>query len=143
MAEVNLYQYATISRPGSERVVLGSKNKPTTITLTGTGEVYHMVYNDLPANDYRLLFDNQLTTIKFFAVKSSTEAMLAFKSTTDESMSAIHLSANQWQFFGEGSTTSSVASLTLRANGTEVVVTQIGIYNIAAALQDVELIVAT
>lgn len=143
MAQVNITQYAEITTGAGRPIRLGSKDVPSTITLTGTGEVYHMVYNDLPATDYRLIFDNQLTTIKFFAVKSSTEAMLAFISTTDESMSAIHLTAGVWQFFGEGTTTSSVASLPLRAGGAEVALYQIGIYNIAATAQDVEIVVVT
>lgn len=143
MAQVSLIQYAEITTGAGRPIRLGSKDVPTTTTLTGTGEIYHRVFNDIAVETYRLLYDGDTTGLKFFAVKSSTEAMLALFGEGLESMSAVHMDAGVWQFFGEGSTTSSVVSLEARASGTEVAVSQIGIYNISAStLQDVEILVA-
>lgn len=143
MAQVSIIQYAEITTGTGRPIRLGSKDVPTTTTLTGTGEVYHVVYNDNPASTYKVIYDGATTGVKFFAVKSSTEAMLAFQGDGLESMSTAHLDAGVWQFFGEGSTTSSVVSLAARAGGTEIPVSLIAIYNLSGATaQDIEILVA-
>ena len=143
MSQVNIIQYAEIYTGSGPPLRIGSKVTPSTITLTGTGEVYHHVYNDNPASTYKLIYSTELSGLKFFAVKSSTEAMLAFRTDGFEGMSTAHLDAGVWQFFGEGSSTASVVSLEARASGTEVPVEFIGIYNLnGATAQDIEIVVA-
>lgn len=143
MAEINVYQYATISRPGSERLVVGSKNKPTTITLTGTGEVYHMVFNDIAVTTVTDLYADNLTGIKFFGVKCTVEALFGFSGDSESgSTNLVHLEPNMWQFFGEGTTTSSISTLSARLAELEVAVEKMKIYIPGATVGDVELIVA-
>ena len=109
MAEINVFQYAVINRPGSSPVVIGSKNKPSTITLTGTGEVLHRVYNDIVGPAVTVLYESTLTGIKWFAVKASVDIVIAHGGTTDSGSypdtSSIGVTAGRWQFFYNGTTT--------------------------------------
>lgn len=68
MAEINLYQYATISLPGSDRVQIGSKSTPTTITLHASAP--EMFYNSA------YLAQNDVATLATFG---SGEDLPAFK----------------------------------------------------------------
>ena len=109
MAEVNIYQYAVISRSGAQSEVIGSKVTPTTISLTGTGEVIHRVYNDIVGPAVTVLYENTLTGIKWFAIKASVDIAIAYGGTTDSGnfpdTSAIGVTAGRWQFFNNGTTT--------------------------------------
>lgn len=141
ISEINLYQYAVINRPGAQPLVLGSKNKPTTITLTGTGEVYHRVFNDIAATTLTDLYVEELTDIKFFGVKCSRAATLGF-GTADgaaASASAILLTADAWQFFANGQTTSSLSHLGVRTAEAAVDIAKMQIY-IPGGTGDVEVI---
>ena len=141
MADINLYQYAVINRPGSQPIVIGSKNKPATITLTGTGEVYHRVFNDIAATTLTDLYVEELTDIKFFGVKCSRAATLGFGTATETSTgaSAILLTADAWQFFANGQTTEGGTNLGTRTAEAAVDIGNMKIY-IPGGTGDVEVI---
>lgn len=141
MAEINVFQYAVINRPGSNPVVIGSKNKPSTITLTGTGEMYHRVFNDVAATTLTDIYVEEITDIKFFGVKCSRAATLGF-GTADEfaaGSNAVLLAADTWQFFNTGQTTSSSTNLGVRTAEAAVDIGNMKIY-IPGGTADVEII---
>lgn len=141
MSQINLYQYAEIVKSDGSVEKIGSKHKPTTITLTGTGELIHQVWNDLPTTDYVTLYDDALTGLKWFAVKPSVEIQLAFgdESQVIDYTSAIVVGAGIWQFFNSGKTIEDVQStVTARAIQGQVDITKIVAYNVLAA--DIEFI---
>lgn len=51
MAELNLYTYATISMPGVERVQVGSKSTPLTVTLSASAPDFFHDVQYLATND--------------------------------------------------------------------------------------------
>ena len=143
MAQVSIIQHVEISTGSGQPLRIGSKVIPSTITLTGTGEVFHRVFNDVPATTVTDLYSDDLTGIKFFGVKCSVEALFGFSNTSESgSTNLVHLEPNMWQFFGEGTTTSSISTLGTRCAEAEVAVELMKIYIPGAAVGDVELIVA-
>lgn len=141
MADINLYQYAVINRPGAQPLVLGSKNKPSTITLTGTGEVYHRVFNDIAATTLTDLYVDELTDVKVFGVKCSRAATFGFGGSNQSyaSANAIFLQADVWQWFATGQTTSDTTNLGTRTAEAAVDIGNMKIY-IPGGTGDVEVI---
>jgi len=109
MAQVSIIQYAEVSTGSGQPLRIGSKVIPSTITLAGTGEVHHRVYNDIVGPAVTVLYENTLTGIKWFAVKASVDIVIAYGGTTDSGnfpdTSAIGVTAGRWQFFNNGTTT--------------------------------------
>jgi hypothetical protein len=140
MAQVSLYQYAEIVKSDGSVERIGSKNLPSTITLTGTGEIFHVVKNDLDADPAVAIYNGELTGIKWWAIKSSVAAQVSFGTDATASNSQ-KLIAGQWQFFGSGYTTnSSSTTLATRAAAADAYIADISIY--AATAADVELVIA-
>ena len=133
-----MYQYAVVNRPGASPLVIGSKNKPSTITLAGTGEVYHRVYND-NANWPLNLYDNAITTgtLKFIAIKVSVDATLC---VADNELSGnnctIPLEADVWTFISGGSVLGYAASVNTRLTEAAVDIDYVSLY--AGANADIE-----
>lgn len=145
MAEVNIYQYAVISRSGAQSEIIGSKVTPTTISLTGTGEVIHRVYNDIGTTSSTTLYSSTLTGLKWFAIKPSVEIVVSFgNDDTADHTSSIVVAANVWQFFNSGKTTEGVDGSALSVAGRAIQVQAnidtITAYNALAA--DIEFIAA-
>lgn len=142
MSQVSIIQYAEISTGSGQPLRIGSKVIPSTITLTGTGEVYHRVYNDITALSTTVLYDGDLTGLKWFAVKPSTEIQLAFGDEVADPIitSGIVLAANVWQFFNSGVTLSYTLDDTIafRAIQSQANITKISAYNVLSA--DIEFI---
>ena len=143
MATVKVYQYVEVTPGSGSPIVLGKKSLSNLITLTGTGEVYHRVFNDIPATTVTELYADNLTGIKFFGVKSSRAATLGFGTANGgyEGANAITLTADVWQFFCGGETTTSAINLSARTADTTEEIGNIKIY-IPSGSADVELIVA-
>lgn len=145
MAQVNIIQHAEIVLSNGQPLRIGSKTVPSVVTLTGTGEVVHRVWNGLTAADYTDLYSDTLggilSGIKWWAVRSSVDAMFVYSGGTATSTSTSSLLANVWCFFGEGVTTSSAAGLSARAAEAEIDVTDMGIYIPGAVAGDVDLVV--
>lgn len=141
MAEVNIYSYVTISIPGSERIVFGSKSTSSTITLTGTGEFRRAVYNDLANGSTTALYGGtkgNMTGVKAWGVKSSGAGMLIFGDDAS-SGSAVSLAAGVWQWFATGTTsTSGSSTFSTRASGGTSTIDDVSFYNSSGAVADVE-----
>lgn len=109
MSQVDIYQYAEVIKSDGTKIKIGSKQKPSTITLTGTGEMLHRVYNDIVGPAVTVLYESSLTGIKWFAIRSSVDIVVAFGGTTDTGSypdtSSIAVESNTWQFFNNGGTT--------------------------------------
>lgn len=146
MAEINIYQYAVINRPGSSPEVIGSRNKPTTITLTGTGEVLHRVYNDITGPAVTSLYNSTMTGLKWFAVKASADIVLGIGGTSDSGAttdtSAIKVSSGVWQFFNSAGTTvdGNGDNLDVRVTNNACSILKINAYNLLDA--DIEFVAA-
>lgn len=145
MAQVDLYQYAEIVKSDGTKIRLGSKQKPSTITLTGTGEIIHRIFNDLTGGDTIDLYTADLTGLKFFAVKSSIAAYVGFSenSSLGEGASVIGIGANVWQFFGGGLTGADGGTFTTRmlvASTTPESITIVKINAPGASTYDVEFV---
>lgn len=142
MSQINLYQYAELVRNDGSVVPAGSKSKVSTISLTGTGEVHHIVKNDLASLSTTVLYNGELTGIKWIAVRSSVDAILSF-GTDATSSNAIKLIANVWQFLNSGYTTnSSSTTIATRAAATTGYIADISVYIPGLVVGDVELIAA-
>lgn len=145
MSQVNIIQYAEIYTGSGPPLRIGSKVTPSTITLTGTGEVYHRVFNDVPAATVTDLYTADLTGLKFFAVKSTLAAYVGFSENSDQGdgASIINIPAGVWQFFGGGSTGADNGSFTTRLTATYTTPENITIVKIAIpglASSDVEFV---
>lgn len=134
MAQVTLYQFAAITHGTGKPIELGSRSVPSTIALTGTGEVHHKVFNDLAATTLHVLYNGELTGIKFYAVKSSVDSMLAINEG-DATESIIHIESGVWQFFSGGSTGAGGAIPWAESD-----VTDVSLYVLGAVAADVEFI---
>lgn len=142
MAEISLYQYAVINRPGAQPLVLGSKNKPSTITLAGTGEVVHRVYND-NANWPLNLFNDDITTgtLKFIAIKSSVDATIGLADTpSGGSNSTIPIEADVWLFIHGGTVAGYAADIDTRLAEALIDIGYVSMY--ASVNADVEVLFA-
>lgn len=142
MAQVNTYQYAELVRSDGSVVPVGSKTKVSSISLTGTGEVLHVVKNDLASLSTTVLYNGELTGIKWMAFRSSVDAIVSF-GTDATSSSAIKLIAGVWQFLNSGYTTnSSSTTIATRVAATAGYIADISIYIPGGAVADVEFIAA-
>lgn len=142
MAQINLYQYAELVRSDGSVVPVGSKTKASTISLTGTGEVLHIVKNDLASLSTTVVYNGELTGIKWIAMRSSVDATVAF-GTDATATSATQLKANVWQFFNSGMTTnSSSTTIATRVAAATVAIADISVYIAGGATGDVEVLIA-
>ena len=142
MAQVDLYQYVEIIKSDGTKIRLGSKQKPSTITLTGTGTVHYHVYNDVSGASDLTVYSGDLVGLKFFAVRCSVEALFGFSGAVQAGTNnAIHLSPDVWQFFGEGTTTEDGDGiLSIRINGSETTVTEMIVRIPGATAGDIEFV---
>jgi hypothetical protein len=143
MAQVNIIQYAEIYTGSGPPLRIGSKVTPSTITLTGTGEVYHRVFNDITLGSATALYTADMTGLKWFAVKASTEIQIGFGTdASPDHNNAIVVPANIWQFFNSAETTEDVDGTSLsisgRATQGQQVIDTVYAYNALAA--DIEFI---
>jgi hypothetical protein len=130
MPEVNIYQYAEINIPLSPTIRIGSKSVPTTISLTGTGEQTYDIYNDVPGQSVKVLYNSELTGIKWWAIKATKVVHLSWLGTSDSGTnpdtSDIKIPANVWQFFNSGSTTEhSGSNVESRPTNSEQAITKV------------------
>lgn len=142
MAQVSIIQYAEITTGTGRPIRLGSKDVPSTIALTGTGEVVHRVYND-NANWPLNLFDADIITgaLKFVAIKSSVDATLGFAATVGGgNNSTVPVEANVWCFIHGGTVPGYAANIDTRLAEALVDVAYISLY--ASANADVEVLFA-
>lgn len=145
MSQVDIYQYAEVIKSDGTKIKIGSKQKPSTITLTGTGEIVHHVFNDIAGGDTVDLYTADLTGLKFFAVKSSLAAYVGFSenSSLGEGASIIGIGAGVWQFFGGGLTGADPGTFNVRmtvAATTPENITIVKIHVPGAVAADVEFI---
>jgi hypothetical protein len=144
MAQVDIYQYAEVIKSDGTKIKIGSKQKPSTIAMTGTGEIIHRVYNDIAAVTAQTLYDNELGSSipVWWAILSSQGGTLAWGNDASNS-SAISIVANVWQFFGSSrSTTSTSTTIATKAAASLSDIGDIVFYNRSATTAaDVEFIV--
>lgn len=118
MAQINIIQHAEIYTGSGTPLRIGSKVTPSTITLTGTGEVFHRVFNDIALGSATALYTADMTGLKWFAVKASTEIQVGFGvDAAADHNNAIVVSANVWQFFNSSKTTEDLDGTGLSVSG--------------------------
>jgi len=142
MAQVNLIQYAEISTGSGSPLSVGSKTTPSTIAMTGTGEIVHRVYNDIAGTTAQVLYDNNFGSgiPVWWAIKSSQTGTVGFGNDSTEA-SAIGVVAGVWQFFNSGRGTTSVSTtVSTKASGSLSTIGDIVFYNRSASVADVEFI---
>mgnify|MGYP003423089646 CR=1 FL=1 len=141
MAQVSIIQYAEITTGTGRPIRFGSKDVPSVITLTGTGDVVHRVYNDLPALAITTLYDDEDAALKWFAIKSSVAAMLGFEDLSVGGTNAIKLVPNVWQFINSGVTTQAVGLTSERVDETEYNIETVKVYH-DTGTADIEFVTA-
>ena len=139
MAQVDVYSYAEIVKSDGTKIKIGSKNKPVVVTLTGTGEILNLVYNDVTGPVLKRLYTAELTEpIKWFAVKSTVAGNLLWGENSVSSSSVL-IAANSWHFVYGGTNTVDAATITARATESSADITNISFY-VASGAADIEFI---
>ena len=142
MAQVDVIQFAKITPGSGQPFAIGSKVLPSTITLNGTGQVIHRVYNDIPATTAQVLMDNEFVAEwpLFWAIKSSTAGTVAWGNDANNAQ-CIGLVANVWQFFESGrATTNNTSDVEDRSSASLSTIGDIVYYNRAAGVADVDFV---
>lgn len=141
MAQVNLFQYAEI-QTGGGTLCLGNKAKASTISLTGTGEVYHRIWNDNSSWPLNVYDFNIITgPVKFIAIKSSLDAVLGIADTLGGGNNGtIPLEAGIWTFISGGTVLGYAGNLDTRMAESAIDIAYMSVF--AAGSADVELLVA-
>lgn len=143
MAQVNVWQYAELQLGDGLIIPLGSKAKPVATSLTGSGSLYEVQKYNLSTLSTTVLFNGELSTIKWIAVKSTKDGILCW-GTDATSSSSIKLIADTWQFFASGYTTdSSSTTIATRVAATPGYIADVSFYNSAATSADVHFIAVT
>lgn len=127
MSQVNIIQYAEIYTGSGPPLRIGSKVTPSTITLTGTGEIFHRVFNDVGPT--QAIYSGDLTGLKWFAIKAVLETVVSFGDGTHNN--SIVLAPNVWQIVNSGETTGYGATVVARGATAQTAITTVEAYNVA------------